>query len=312
MRDRLSHPYVLLTLVALGWGANAAVGKLAVGHISPMLLTLMRWGFAALILSPFALPRIGKDWPVLRRHLPLLVGLGIIGFTGFNALFYLALNYTTAINVVIEQASMPLFVFILSFLLFRVAATRFQMLGFVLTLCGVAITAAHGDVSTLLHLDLNRGDAIMLSAVAVFGCFTVGIRYKPTVHWLSLMFFFSLVALVTSIPLAAIEWANDATIIPDGRGIAIALFTAVFVSILAQSLYIKAIEMVGANRANLFVNLAPVFGAGLAVVIVGEKLHTYHALALTLVLAGILIAERSSRRDAAAQKAALISSTSIK
>lgn len=300
MHRRLAHPYAILTLVALIWAANAVAGKLAVGHCSPMMLTLLRWIVAVALLAPFALPRVRRDWPVIRPRLPFLLALGAVGFTLFNALFYIALSHTSTINVVIEQASMPLFVFVASFVLFRTPATRFQVLGFAVTLLGVALTASHGDLESLAGLSFNRGDALMMLAVLLYAAFTVGVRSKPAIHWLSFLFILSFAAFAAALPLAAIEAALGAAMLPDGRGVAIVVFSAVLPSILSQALYIKGIEMIGANRANLFVNLTPVFGAGLAVLVVGERPFRYHAVALTLVLAGLMLAERGAARSAAA------------
>jgi drug/metabolite transporter (DMT)-like permease len=300
MKNHLSHPYAMLTLVALIWGANAVAGKLAVGHVSPMMLTVLRWIVACAVLAPFAWPNARRDWPLIRPRLPFLIALGVFGFSLFNALFYLALTYTSALNVVIEQASMPLVVFALSFVLFRTAVTRWQMIGFVVTITGVAVTASHGDLSALASLELNRGDALMLLAVLLYAGFTVGIRSKPPIHWLSLIFVLSLSALASSVPLAAIEAANGAMILPDAQGWAIVVFAALLPSIVSQSLYVRAIELIGANRANLFTNLTPVFGAILAILVVGEEPHPYHALALSLVLGGIVLAERRSGRKTVA------------
>ncbi|GGD09634.1 DMT family transporter [Aureimonas glaciei] len=299
MKNRLAHPYAMLTLVALIWGANAVAGKLAVGHVSPMMLTLLRWIVACAVLAPFAWPHARRDWPLIRPRLPFLIALGVFGFSLFNALFYFALTYTSALNVVIEQASMPLIVFALSFILFCTPVTRWQMIGFVVTITGVAVTASHGDLSALASLELNRGDALMLLAVLFYAGFTVGIRSKPPIHWLSLIFVLSLSALAASFPLAAIEAASGAMILPDARGWGVVIFAALLPSIVSQSLYVRAIELIGANRANLFTNMTPVFGAILAILVIGEEPHPYHALALGLVLGGIVIAERRSGRKTA-------------
>ena len=100
MKNHLSHPYAMLTLVALIWGANAVAGKLAVGDVSPMMLTVLRWIVACAVLAPFAWPHARRDWPLIRPRLPFLIALGVFGFSLFNALFYLALTYTSALNVV--------------------------------------------------------------------------------------------------------------------------------------------------------------------------------------------------------------------
>ncbi|MBP0615363.1 DMT family transporter [Jiella mangrovi] len=295
MPQRLIHPYLVLTTVALLWAGNAVAGKLAAGHISPMLLTLVRWFFATALVTPFALPHVRADWSVIRPRLVYLSLLGAIGFASFNAIFYLAANYTTAINITIEQSAMPLVVFIANFVLFRTRVASLQILGFGLTLLGVALTTAHGDLGTLLGLDLNRGDALMVLAVLFYGGYTVALRTKPQIHWLSMIFVLSAASLVVSLVYAAIEFALGHTRLPDLQGATAAAYTAIFPSLIAQSLYIRGVEMIGPNRANLFINFVPVFGALLAVVIIGEELHLYHVVSLICVLGGITLAERGAR-----------------
>ncbi|MBO0902395.1 DMT family transporter [Jiella sonneratiae] len=296
MPRSLVHPYLVLTTVALLWAGNAIAGKLAAGHISPMLLTLIRWFLATVLVAPFALPHVRADFQAIRARLAYLFLLGVVGFASFNAIFYLAANFTTAINITIEQSAMPLVVFVANFFLFRTAVARLQILGFALTLVGVLLTTANGDLSTLLSLDLNRGDALMVLAVLFYGGYTVALRFKPQIHWLSIIFVLSSASLVASFAYAAIEFALGLTRLPDFQGGAAALYTAIFPSLIAQTLYIRGVEMIGPNRANLFINLVPVFGALLAVMIVGEKLHPFHVVALVCVLGGITLAERGARR----------------
>ncbi|MBO0662950.1 DMT family transporter [Jiella sp. MQZ9-1] len=295
-RSTIVHPYLVLAAVALFWAGNAVAGKLAAGHISPMLLTLLRWSFATLFVAPFALPHLRREWPEIRPRLAYLAILGIVGFASFNAIFYLAVTYTTAINVAIEQSAMPLVVFLANFILFRMRVTRLQIVGFSLTLIGVALTTSHGDLTTLFALDLNRGDALMVIAVLLYGGYTVALRSKPKIHWLSTIFVLSFASFLASIVYAGIEFAMGQTQLPDLQGGVAALYTAIFPSLFAQSLYIRGVEMIGPNRANLFINLVPVFGALLAVAIIGEKLHLYHVAALVCVLGGITLAERSARK----------------
>jgi hypothetical protein len=99
-------------------------------------------------------------------------------------------------------------------------------------------------------------------------------------------------ALLLTLPLLAFEVAAGAVVWPDGRGLAILLFVALFPSLLSQIFFMRGVELIGPGRAGLFVNLVPVFGALLAVVVLGEPFRPYHALALLLVLGGIWLAER--------------------
>ncbi len=291
---QLQHPYSLLITATLFWAGNAIAGKLAAGHVSPMLLTLMRWTAAALVIAPFAWTDLRREWPLLRPHLGMMFCLGAVGFGAFNALLYLSLNYTTAINVTIEQSAMPLVVLIGNWLFFRVRFTVLQIIGFLLTLAGVVLTVSRGSLSTLLTLDLNRGDALMMLAVFFYGGYTLALRFKPALRWRSTILVLSASAALACIPFTFIEWAAGHFRAPDMRAWLVVLYAAVFPSLASQSLYIRGVDLLGPNRANLFINLVPVFGSLLAVSLLGETLHPYHMAALVLVVGGIWLAERGA------------------
>ncbi|CDZ57523.1 DMT family transporter [Neorhizobium galegae] len=283
--------YLSLIIATLAWGGNAVAGKLAVGHVSPMMLTFWRWFLAVAIIFAISMPQLIKDWPVVRKNLPILLFLGVVGYVVFNAALYTAVNYTTAINVTVEQAVIPMLIFVINFALFRMKVSWAQILGFTLTLLGGVLTAVHGDLSALVTLTVNSGDAIMMIAIVAYAIYTVALRWRPKVNWRTLMAVPAFFAMTFSLPLAFWEYSSDRLIWPDTEGWIVVLYTAVFASLIAQVLYIKGIEEIGANRAGLFINLVPVFGTLLSVAIIGESLQLFHVVALALALGGIAIAE---------------------
>jgi len=295
--------YAILLLTTLFWGGNAVAGKLAVGHISPMLLTTARWGFAFLIISVIGWPRLKADWPKVRERAVYLLLLGAIGFTAYNAALYSALLYTSAVNASIENAGIPMVIFLANFLIFRLLPTSAQIAGFLLSLFGVALVTSHGNLSRLLALDLNFGDLLVLVAVLVYSGYTVALRVKPEIHWQSLMIALTAGAFLASIPLTIAEAYVGGTILPDALGWGVILYTTIFASLLAQIFFVRGVELIGSNRAGLFVNLMPVFGTLLSVLVLREEFYLYHAIALALVLGGIWLAESDGRRAAAAGRA---------
>ncbi len=286
-----SRAYFYLTVTSLFWGGNSVAGKLAVGHVSPMVLTTFRWAAALLIILALMAPQVKRDWPVIRRHWLQLLLYGVFGFTAFNALLYTALGYTSAINAVIEQAGIPMLIFVFNFILFRIQASPAQIFGFTITLVGVLITAAHGEFSALAELEFNFGDALMLVACIIYAGYTVSLRWKPELHWQSFIAAPAFGALLSAVPLFFWELSRGDAILPDATGWAIVLYAGIFPSLLSQVLYVRGVEMIGANRAGLFINAIPVFGTLLSVVLIGETLHPFHVVALLLVLGGIAIAE---------------------
>lgn len=288
--------YVLLALTTLFWAGNSIAGKLAVGHISPMVLVTLRWACVMAALYIVKREQIAADWAVIRPRLAYLLFLGALGFTGFSVALYYALIYTTAINASILQGGMPLFVFCASFMLYSIRISVEQALGFLFSLIGVVIIAVRGDVANLIALDINLGDALMLGAIIAYGIYTAALRSKPQVHWASLMFVLCLGATLASLPLLGLEVLQGATRFPDARGWSVALYVVIFPSLLGQIFYIRAVELIGANRAGLFINLLPLWGALLAVALVGEAFFLHHAVALGLILLGISLAEYGGRK----------------
>jgi drug/metabolite transporter (DMT)-like permease len=287
--------YILLLLTTLGWAGNSVIGKLAVGHIAPLSLSAARWTMALCLIVAISIPQIRKDWPEIRRHWPLLLGFGAAGFAAFNAFLYSALQYTSAINCVIEQAGIPGVIFIANFVLFRTKVSLAQIIGFSLTLVGVALTATNGSLSSISSIHLNFGDGLMLVAVVLYAGYTVSLRWKPAIHWKSLMAASALGASLACMPLLAAEIALGNFIVPDTIGWLAILYTGTIPSLLSQIFYVKGVEMIGPNRAGLFINGVPIFGTFFSVFFLGEPLQYFHLVALVMVLSGIAIAERGRR-----------------
>lgn len=290
--------YGLLVLTMLLWGGNAIAGRLAVGHVSPFLLTALRWGLCSLVAVAASARHLRRERAALRRHAGILLAYGAVGFAAFNATYYTAADYTTALNIVIIQAGAPLVVFVASFAFYRIRTTRTQAAGFLLTLVGVLVVASNGSLPALLALKLNRGDALMLVALLFTGGYTAALTAKPALHWMSFMTAISVGAFLAALPLAAWEVARGSVIWPDAQGWGVVVYAAFLPGLIAQAAFIAAAEILGANRAGVFTNLVPVFGAALSLLVLGERLRPYHLAALALVLAGLALAER---RPAAAR-----------
>ena len=168
-----------------------------------------------------------------------------------------------------------------------------------MTVVGVAVTVSAGDPARLFGLDLNRGDALMLVAILCYGGYTAALRMKPQMHWLSFITVLCAAAWLASLPFAAWELSGPRGMWPDLQGWAVVAFAATMPGLVAQSCFIRGTEMIGSNRAGLFINLVPIFGTLLSILILGEAFHLYHAIALVMVLGGIWLAEQSGRKRAA-------------
>ena len=84
---------------------------------------------------------------------------------------------------------------------------------------------------------------------------------------------------------------------PTEVGWAVLIYAALFPSFVSQISFMHGVQLIGAGRAGMFINLVPVFGAVLAVVLLNEPFRLYHLAALVLVLGGIALAERGKARS---------------
>ena len=93
----------------------------------------------------------------------------------------------------------------------------------------------HGEPARLLALDLNVGDAIMLVGSIVYAGYTVALRFKPAIHWQTLMIVLSGSAFLSSLPFLGVEVALGVSHIPDMQGLLVLLYVLAFPSILSPS-----------------------------------------------------------------------------
>jgi drug/metabolite transporter (DMT)-like permease len=284
--------YVLLILTTLMWGGNAIAGRLAVGEVSPMVLTCLRWVFVVAVMIPLTGRQIVSEWTKISSRWAFTILMGTFGFTAFNGLFYAAAHHTTAVNLTIFQGAIPVLVLLGTVLFFGARVIPLQILGMIVTILGVVLVSVKADLEILKTLSLNIGDVWMLIACVFYAGYTLGLRHRPNIPGLVFFAAMAMVAFISSLPLIGLEIVQGTAQFPTPKGWLILLYVAVMPSLLSQLFYMRGVELIGPARAGLFVNLVPVFGALLAVLLLGEPFAIYHALGLVLVLGGIWLSER--------------------
>lgn len=291
LRSAWASPVLLLVLTTLIWAGHSIVGRLAVGEIGPMTLTFLRWAVALVPILVAARPSLRRDWPVLRANWLYVAAMGALGYTVFVALFYVAAHRTTALNLSIIQGAIPALVLIGARVFLGVRFTGLQALGALVTMLGVVAIAAQGDPARLMALAFNSGDVMMLVAAAIYAGYTVGLRQRPHVSGLSLLAGMAMAAFVTSAPLMVWEVESGGFVWPTAAGLLTLVYVALGPAFASQIFYMRGVELIGPGRAGVFVNLVPVFGAIMAVGLLGEPFAAYHVVALILVVGGIAIAQ---------------------
>ncbi len=298
-RRLLDAPYVLLTLVPLLWAGNIVLGRHVAGQVPPVALAWFRWTLAFLILLPFAWRHLRQDWPVIRRSLGVLTLLSLSGITLYNTLYYWALQTSPALNGLLMASVAPLLIAAWAFVLLGERLSAGQTAGILLSLVGVLVILCRGDLSVLTGIAFHTGDIWFFVAMVLYAFYSALLAKRPAMSRLGFLAF-SLgwgAALLTP----AFVWERIAGPPLHFNALTLASFAYVslFASVLAYLFFNRGVEIVGPNRAAPFFHLLPVFGSALAILLLGEAPHLYHAVGYALVLAGVGAATFFGRRRAA-------------
>jgi len=291
-------PYFLLVLPPLFWACNAVAGRFAVEiGLSPFGLAFWRWVVALALLLPLTARLVAGEWAAVRRNRGRLLVLGVLSVGGFNLFLYLALQTTTALNATLVGATMPLVIMVIARLWLGDPMGPARVAGLALSIAGVALVVARGDLDVLLGLELRAGDGFMLVAVATWATYSVMLRAKPPGVSPPVLLTSQIVGgLILVAPLYAVTGALGVAAVPAvWESAALIGFVAVFPALLAFWFWNQGVAAVGAPVAGFYTNLVPLFTAGLAALLLGEPVRWYHGVGLAAIFAGIVLATRGRR-----------------
>ncbi|WP_114638337.1 DMT family transporter [Polynucleobacter necessarius] len=293
----------LLIATAL-WAGNAITGRLLVGSVSPMTLSAVRWGLAALLLLPLGW-RVFKPESALWQNKKRFLLLGLFGVGSYNVLLYLALQTSTAINVTLIGASMPIWMLLIGAVFYQVKPNLLQLIGAIVSLIGVAIVFTRGELATLLSMQMVIGDLLIMLATILWAFYSWMLshpgssteRQWPWAHFLMAQV------------LVGLLWTGffDSFEIATGNAFldlnlwtgSLILFVAVGPSLIAYRCWGLGVNGAGPTVAAFFANFIPLFTALLSAAMLGEPPQLFHVLAFALIVVGIWVSSSQSRSSTA-------------
>ena len=226
----------------------------------------------------------------------MLALLSILLWFGGNALLFLSLQFTIAINAAVINSVEPVIILILAWVLFRDEFTKRQAIGAVLSLGGVLILIAAGSLERLLGLNFNLGDIIVFCAYISWGLYAVLLRKLPKeldpIVVVTLMLGFGipilfLPYLIESFYFRPIQlnWLTFGTI----------TYLGLFSGAISMIGWVYGIKTLGPIRAGQFLHLIPAFTIVLAILVLGESLKNYHLFGIIFIVVGIYLASIRQR-----------------
>ena len=291
-------PLVVMLLTPLFFSSNLVFGRYTIPQVAPFTLAFLRWGAAALLLSPFLWMARDRARAYVTTYPLHWLALGFLGMWICGAGVYYALQYTTATNGTLIYTTSPLMIIILERLFFGRATSWREIAGIVLGFIGVAIIVLKGDLGSLTSSSFNLGDLMFIGAALAWAGYSVLLKGRRTAG-LSVSALFAVIALSGAIllaPFALWEFLSGARMPVTWSAWGGIAGIVMFSSLLAFSGYQYGVARLGASTASVFMYLLPPYGVGLAVLLLGEPFKMHHAIGILTVLGGLVLATFPNRK----------------
>ncbi|ENK2260229.1 DMT family transporter [Vibrio parahaemolyticus] len=285
--------YLLPFFTVMIWGGNSIVNKMAASTIEPSAMSFYRWFVAMVLLTPFCLPAVIKQRHVIRPYLTKLAFLALLGMVLNQSLGYYAGLTTTASNMALITSLVPLISVFLSVPLLGKSVSMLSIVGGVISLGGLAFMLGHGDVTYFVHQDMTQGDSLMLLAALVYAAYCVLLkRWKMPFNSLTLVYMQGFFSVIMLTPL----WLSSEQLLPSQEALPLIAYAGIAASIFAPLMWVKAIDLIGADSSAMFMNLMPVVSVALASTLLGEEIHVYHIIGGLMVISGVILSQIKVRK----------------
>jgi drug/metabolite transporter (DMT)-like permease len=285
-------PELVLLAANVVYGTSYVVARLALADVGPMTLAFARLLLGAAVLAPLVLRRRAGGRPPARGDRRAVFWMGAFGFTAAMGLSHWGLALSTAVNGALLIAVEPVTLVVLSPLLLGERLTRRELAGTVLALGGATVVVVNGlpgvTVSIVPHW---RGDVLLLLSGMAYAAYSLigrpvlaRLPSLPVTVW-SLGW-----GLVTMVPLVGAEWLVGRRPVWTAAALWSTLYLGVVITGMGYLVWNWALERVAAPRAAISLNVQPLVGALLGVLVLGEPLSAFILAGGTAILAGLWLA----------------------
>lgn len=300
-----------MTISAICWGASLIIVKPAFEFTTPYRFLFYRYFLASLFSLPYLLYFIFKYRPKIKNFTKITI-IELIGTTLALALLYTGLSKTSAVEASLIATTIPIFVVIGGVTLLKEKEEKHEVAGLILAFIGTILL-------TILPMWKNQTN---INSISFWGNILIFLQNIITAyywilakkHYYKMPKFFVaavgyLVGLVSFFWLSLLEigftnWSETTnnfiqTVQKDLSHTTVltsSMYMAIFGSIIGYTAYIKGQENIEASEASLFSYLQPLVYLPLGALWLGEVISTSQILSLLLILLGVIIVEKRSKK----------------
>ncbi|MBP9924530.1 MAG: DMT family transporter [Cyclobacteriaceae bacterium] len=289
--SKVPSGYLLALLATLIWSGNFIVARDLNATYSPVSISFFRWFIATIVILPFALPHLKRDFNLLIAQWRLILVLSFTGVTVFNTLIYLAAHTTSAFNLSLFAITAPIYVVFFNWLFYKETITRNQTIGFIVLLVGLLALLTRGNPEKILELEFNKGDLWMAGAASIFAFYSSLLRKKnPAMGNLSFVSATFILGVLMLMPFFFMDLMSSSVSLKFTTSSTLQfIYIGVGPSIISYYLWNKSIVEIGSTKAATIYNTLPIFSAFFAALILNEGVLVVQIVSSAIIVAGVLL-----------------------
>jgi drug/metabolite transporter (DMT)-like permease len=281
--------YFMLLWFSIFTGATFNLAKYTIDFFSAFSAASWRFGLASITMVVILILRERVRFASLKENGWMYIVLGMIGIFGFNALFFLGMKFTSAVNGSLIMATNPLLTTMFSRVILNTPITKHQGAGVGFSLLGVVLVITQGSWQVISHLSFSIGDILILCGNLCWALYGVlGRRYiknssplsTTTYTMVAGAFFLMVVSAFNPSPVPLPQ-------IPLLAWGAVG-FMAFFTTVLGYLFWNQGISEIGASKTSVFFNLVPVVTMIISLVL-GNTVTWIQVMGAFLVISGVAI-----------------------
>jgi len=281
-------------LAVLCWLLSAGVyiaAKWVAPEMPPWALCFWRLTLACAILLPIVHRHHEHMIALVKSRAVEVLIIAAIGLTICQGMMYTGLNYTGATTAGLIMALSPVMTMVLARIVLGEPLGLWKALGAALSLVGMLVIVARGDLTALTQLQVNPGELWIVGSALCWAIYTVLLRRsKFELELLPLVVLLLGAGAIAALPFYLWEMIHGERSALHLNGILALAYVAGPGGALMYFLYNRSVETLGAGRASMLLYLQTVFVAMLAYLLLGESLHGYDLAGAGFIVAGLVLA----------------------
>lgn len=283
--------YAIPMVPVVIWGTNMVVTRYAASVIEPISISFWRLIIALVLIFPFVYKKLILEHQTILKNIGKLTLLSLLAMVVYQCLSYTAGHTTTATNMSIINAFIPIFTIFVSLIVLAEKPTIYGVIGSIISIIGLFFLIGRGSFTGIFQGGFHFGDGLMIVAVVSYALYGVLLRHwKLPISLGASLFVQTALGLLIHLPLLCVvglQTINASNAFP-------VLYAALLPSIVAPFMWMKAMQTLGPNRSSMFTNFGPIITAVIAYIYLNEQWMYYHSIGTIMAIFGVVLAQKKA------------------